>query len=181
MAIVGPKVCLGLVISLTGRLIQNLNEKAKRQIEESKNFRLLDALHHFTSGIKAFATEQMYKGLDELRQACGGAGFLMSSGIAQQWTDASPFPTFEGVNVLMYQQSARYLFKQLKRLEKEQMTIGFFTYMNYLRKLVASRCTAVDVQEFIVFENLTQTLATRASYYILETAKLMKNKDLTEK
>jgi acyl-CoA oxidase len=63
---------------------------------------MLDVLHHLASGIKAFATEAMYIGCDEMRQCCGGAGYLMSSGVAQTWADASPFPTFEGVNVVMY-------------------------------------------------------------------------------
>ena len=43
----------------------------------------------------------MYKGVDELRQACGGAGWLMSSGIADIWAEQGPFPTFEGVNVVL--------------------------------------------------------------------------------
>lgn len=52
-----------------------LNAKAQRQINEDNNFKLLDVLHHFTSGLKAFATEQQYVGMDEMRQCCGGAGY----------------------------------------------------------------------------------------------------------
>jgi acyl-CoA oxidase len=48
----------------------------------SGSFKLLDILHHFTSGMKAIATDMVYVGADELRQCCGGAGFLLSSGIA---------------------------------------------------------------------------------------------------
>jgi len=43
----------------------------------------------------------VYKGMDELRQGCGGAGFLMSSGIAEGWVDYAPLVTLEGVNVVM--------------------------------------------------------------------------------
>jgi alkylation response protein AidB-like acyl-CoA dehydrogenase len=43
---------------------------------------MLDVLHHLASGIKAFATEAMYIGCDDMRQCCGGAGYLMSSGVA---------------------------------------------------------------------------------------------------
>lgn len=50
----------------------------------------------------------------------------MSSGVAELWANGSPHPTFEGVNVVMYQQSARYIFKILKRLDKEKAAIGFF-------------------------------------------------------
>lgn len=52
--------------------------------------------------MKALGTDIVYIGMDELRQACGGAGFLLSSGIADMWAEQGPFPTFEGVNVIMY-------------------------------------------------------------------------------
>ena len=53
-------------------------EKAEETAIVSKsfkddNFKMLDVLHHFTSGIKAIGTDVAYKGMDELRQACGGA------------------------------------------------------------------------------------------------------------
>ena len=75
------------------------------------DFRLIDVLHHFTSGLKAIASEMAYHGLDELRQACGGAGFLTASGISAMWEDVAPYSTYEGVNVIMFQQSSRYLLK----------------------------------------------------------------------
>ena len=37
--------------------------------------------------MKAIGTEMVYNGMDELRQACGGAGFLKTSGIADQWAE----------------------------------------------------------------------------------------------
>ena len=44
-----------------------------------------------------------YRGIDEMRQSCGGAGFLMSSGLASMWVDNAPLVTYEGVNVMMTQ------------------------------------------------------------------------------
>jgi alkylation response protein AidB-like acyl-CoA dehydrogenase len=52
---------------------------------KEEDFKLLDILHHFTSGIKAIATDVAYKGMDELRQACGGAGFSNASGMVEVW------------------------------------------------------------------------------------------------
>jgi hypothetical protein len=52
--------------------------------------------------------------------------------------------------------------------------------MNYMNQLVNSKCTAKTPKEFIVFENLTQTLATRASVYILQCKELMKDNNFTE-
>jgi len=37
--------------------------------------------------MKALATSIVYHGVDELRQSCGGAGFLLASGIADWWIE----------------------------------------------------------------------------------------------
>lgn len=55
------------------------------ELLKDDNFKMLDVLHHFTSGIKAINTDVTYKGLDELRQACGGAGFSAASGMVEIW------------------------------------------------------------------------------------------------
>jgi len=73
------------------------------ELLKDENFKMLDVLHHFTSGIKAIGTDVAYKGMDELRQACGGAGFSLASGMVEQWGDFAPSPTYEGVNVVMAQ------------------------------------------------------------------------------
>jgi len=52
--------------------------------------------------MKALVTDMCYYGMDELRQACGGAGFLRASGICDWFTEASPIVIFEGVNAVMY-------------------------------------------------------------------------------
>ena len=96
---------------MTARQItEKIVAESNRLIMED-NFKMLDVLHHFTSGLKALAAEFAYYGVDEMRQSCGGAGFLQSSGICNMWEDVAPYNTYEGVNVVMYQQSSRYLFK----------------------------------------------------------------------
>jgi hypothetical protein len=49
------------------------------------DFSMIDMLHHFTSGFKTICAKFVYEGVDELRQACGGAGYLLSSGIGFNW------------------------------------------------------------------------------------------------
>ena len=79
--------------------------------------------------MKAYATESVYHGCDEMRQSCGGAGFLLSSGIADWWGDIAPYPTFEGVNVVMFQQSSRLLFKGAKKVRAGKKPHEFFSYL----------------------------------------------------
>jgi len=77
-------------------------ESASTAEIEAGKYESLDLLHHVTSGMKALVTDMVYIGTDELRQACGGAGFILTSGIADWWAEGAAFPTFEGVNTVMY-------------------------------------------------------------------------------
>ena len=86
-------------------------------------------MHHLTAGVKGFATDMCYFGLDEMRQACGGAGFLLSSGIADHWVDIAPFPTFEGSNPVMINQASRLIFKNIRKVFNGKTPKGHFEYL----------------------------------------------------
>ena len=86
-------------------------------IEEKGSYEMLDIIHHLSAGFKAYWADYTYLAMDEMRQACGGAGYLLSSGIALTWKNGAPHPTHEGVNVVMMQQSSRLLLKQMRVLE----------------------------------------------------------------
>jgi len=64
---------------------------------------MLELMHHFSSGFKSYMTDYAYVAMDEMRQACGGAGFTMASQVSLNWSDAAPLVTFEGVNTVMMQ------------------------------------------------------------------------------
>jgi hypothetical protein len=70
------------VLQMAAPVVKNLMVESNKMAKEGK-FELIDILHHFTSGFKAIYTDYAYFGVDELRQACGGAGFTLASGIAQ--------------------------------------------------------------------------------------------------
>lgn len=43
-------------------------------------YKMLDIMHHLTSGLKSIFSQMTYDGIDQARQACGGAGYAASSG-----------------------------------------------------------------------------------------------------
>ena len=100
MEILGKNLGNAIVIFLVSKKIEELHQQCGEEFKDD-NFKNLDLLHHLTAGVKSYATEMCYVGLDEMRQACGGAGFLLTSGIADWWSDIAPFPTFEGANPVM--------------------------------------------------------------------------------
>ena len=64
-----------IVVPFVRDMVQECNRLAK----EKGDYSMLDPMHHFTSGYKSIFTDFSYYGIDELRQACGGAGFSLAS------------------------------------------------------------------------------------------------------
>ena len=97
--------------------------------------------------MKALATTIVYFGIDELRQSCGGAGFLLASGIADWWIEQAAFPTFEGVNAVMFQQSSRLLLKQAALIGAgKPVSHEFFNYLSEAKTLLKAKSTATTVE-----------------------------------
>lgn len=115
--------------------------------------------------MKALATDMCYVGIDELRQACGGVGWLLQSGIADMWAEQGPFPTFEGVNVIMYQQSSRMLLKQMGRVLAGKVPNDFFAYLADIEQLLNTSSGATSLEEFLQPDHIQRALATRAAFY----------------
>jgi len=53
-------------MAISAKAVEALMSESNKQVEVG-NFKLLDICHHYTSGMKAVATEMTYKGTDELR------------------------------------------------------------------------------------------------------------------
>ena len=98
--------------------------------------------------MKSIGTEMSYRGCDELRSACGGAGYHMSSGVAGAFGEHAVLSTFEGVNVLMTQQSSRYLIKQVKKAKSGKKCTEYFKYINEIDTLLLGKLKAKTVAEF---------------------------------
>jgi len=102
MHILGPHIANAYVIYLTAKTLEKLSDESVGLVEKG-SFKLLDILHHFSSGLKSICTDMSYKGCDELRSSCGGAGYHSSSGLSHAFAEHSSLSTYEGVNVLMTQ------------------------------------------------------------------------------
>lgn len=85
MAVIGPHLAAEYVVMLVGRTLQQIIKKSDLLIKEHESFEMLDILHHLSSGFKAYWSDYAYIAMDEMRQACGGAGFHLASGIAYHW------------------------------------------------------------------------------------------------
>jgi len=95
-----PLLAYSYGMSFMSKEITDNYYQMMRDVDNGK-FDLLDIMHHYTSGCKAFYSDITYNGLDTLRQACGGAGFSAHSGLPQLQVEYSPHTTFEGDNTVL--------------------------------------------------------------------------------
>lgn len=110
---------------------------------------MLEIIHHLSAGFKAYMTDYTYIAMDEMRQACGGSGYHMASGVASNWANNAPLVTYEGVNTVMMQQSARLLLKQMKVLASGKRSQGYMSYLNDVESLINGKSHAKTVAGFI--------------------------------
>ncbi|KAH7706403.1 Protein C48B4.1 [Aphelenchoides avenae] len=73
---------------------------------------ILADLHAVSSGLKAVVTHQASLGIEQCRMACGGHGYADASGLPLLYVSTVAGCTYEGENMVMLQQLARYLMKQ---------------------------------------------------------------------
>ena len=66
-------------------------------------------LHALSSGIKAVITWDTARCIDQCRLACGGHGYAHSSGFPELYAQSVAGATYEGENIVMLLQVARFV------------------------------------------------------------------------
>ena len=104
----------------------HLDKQYFKMLEEAKggDFKLLDLIHHLSSGGKAVNSQEALDSLFVIRQSVGGAGFTVWSGIPRLIDEYSPSVTYEGDNTLMLLQTFNYFIKLAKRAMKKKVDAG---------------------------------------------------------
>ena len=75
----------------------------------------------------------------------------------------APYTTYEGVNVVMTQQSSRYLLKQIKRALNGEACEGYLSYLNQVETLCNLKSTAKTAEEFGSIEHLDKAMAVNSA------------------
>eukprot|EP00937_MAST-01D_sp_MAST-1D-sp2_P001966 g1966.t1 len=101
----------------------------------------LPELHATCSGLKAFATVRGHAAIEECRKACGGQGFLRSSGIADLTCSFAEPVTVEGEQVILSLQVGRFLIKSVRQLKAGEPVKGSVQYLG------AAALTPADVPQ----------------------------------
>jgi len=144
---------------------------------------------HTHVGLKGLCCERAALGIEDCRKACGGAAYLLSSGIAALETDYKWRATAEGDTVIMLLETAKFLMKSVKRLREGETLSGLAACLNELGRNVgdsrANIASPSDVSGWLDLNFLEdlfkrRTMSTVLSAERLYSSLLMEGKDERE-
>ncbi|KAH0932703.1 hypothetical protein HID58_009820 [Brassica napus] len=103
---------------------------------EASDFATLPEAHACTAGLKSMTTSATSDGIEECRKLCGGHGYLWCSGLPELFAVYVPACTYEGDNVVLQLQVARFLMKTVAQLSSGKAPAGTTAYMGRAKHLL---------------------------------------------
>jgi len=173
-----PLLATAYAFRFAGNYMMNLYNKLRQGIESSADVSILPEVHATSAGLKALTTWIASDGIEIARKCCGGHGFSQASGLVDLFVNFVPACTYEGDNVVLCQQTARYLFKSLKAALRGEKLVGSVTYLEKSVPPAHAPAGALDM------DFLLQAYRSRARYLVVRTAQIhegMKNQQVKEK
>uniref|UniRef100_A0AC34PVX0 Acyl-CoA oxidase n=1 Tax=Panagrolaimus sp. JU765 TaxID=591449 RepID=A0AC34PVX0_9BILA len=126
-----PQIARAIAFRFSGIYLLEMNNHVSKQLETGKTEELAD-LHAFASGIKAVSTYQASLGIEQCRMSCGGHGYSLASGLPQLYSSGVASCTYEGENMVMLLQLARYLRKRVKEYKIGKSDIQISSLAKFL-------------------------------------------------
>lgn len=116
---------------------------------ESKDFSTLPEVHACTAGLKSITTSTTADGIEECRKLCGGHGYLCASGLPELYAAYVPACTYEGDNIILLLQVARFLMKTLSQLGSGKKPSGTAAYLGNVQRLATQNCEVTKGSDWI--------------------------------
>ncbi|CAM0912317.1 unnamed protein product [Alopecurus aequalis] len=116
---------------------------------EAKDFSTLPEAHACTAGLKSVTTSATADAIEECRKLCGGHGYLNSSGLPELFAVYVPACTYEGDNVVLLLQVARFLMKTVSQLASGKQPVGTTAYMGNIQYLMQCKSAVTTAEEWL--------------------------------
>ncbi|XP_010542219.1 PREDICTED: peroxisomal acyl-coenzyme A oxidase 1 [Tarenaya hassleriana] len=116
---------------------------------QANDFSTLPEAHACTAGLKSLTTSATADGIEECRKLCGGHGYLFCSGLPELFAVYVPACTYEGDNVVLLLQVARFLMKTVAQLGSGKAPVGTTAYMGRAEHLMQCRSAAQRAEDWL--------------------------------
>ncbi|KAH9721161.1 peroxisomal acyl-coenzyme A oxidase 1 [Citrus sinensis] len=129
---------------------------------QANDFSTLPEAHACTAGLKSLTTTATADGIEECRKLCGGHGYLCSSGLPELFAVYVPACTYEGDNIVLLLQVARFLMKTVSQLGSGNMPVGTTTYMGRAEQLMQCHCGVQKAEDWLNPSAILEAFEARA-------------------
>lgn len=129
-----PVIAKTVVFKLVADNLWNTYVEITAELEKG-NLARLPELHALSCCLKAVCTDEATEAVEICRRACGGHGYLASSGFVDIYKMVTAAQTYEGENTVLLLQTARFLMKSVSQaLNGEKLTPTVAYLQNYIGK-----------------------------------------------
>ncbi|TMW88724.1 hypothetical protein EJD97_018193 [Solanum chilense] len=163
-----------------GQEIQVIDYKTQQSRLKANDFSTLPELHATTAGIKSLTTTATADGIEECRKLCGGHGYLCSSGLPELYAVSVPACTFEGDNVVLLLQVARFLMKTLSQLSSGKKPTGTIAYMGKIEHLMQCHSDVEQAKDWLKPSAILEAFEARAARMSVSCAQSLSKFDYPE-
>ncbi|XP_042411979.1 peroxisomal acyl-coenzyme A oxidase 1-like [Zingiber officinale] len=137
----------------------------------ANDFSTLPEAHACTAGLKSLTTSVTADGIEECRKLCGGHGYLCSSGLPELFAVYVPACTYEGDNIVLLLQVARFLMKTISQLGTGKQPVGTTAYMGRIQHLMQSKCDVLTAEDWLKPSVILEAFEARAIRMAVKCAK----------
>lgn len=125
-----PQIAKGIAFRLAADYVWELYQTTMSALQDG-NMDGLGELHLITCSLKAYTSNASRKGVEILRLACGGHGYMESANFVSIYGIAAASCTYEGETTVLWLQTARYLLKAWGALLKGEKLSRSVSYLKY--------------------------------------------------
>ncbi|KAF9435136.1 acyl-Coenzyme A oxidase [Entomortierella beljakovae] len=171
-----PGVALGYVLNIVDRVImEKWNHVASyAQTDTDAFLRELPDQHGISAGFKGAISWYVTEVLESCRRACGGHAYSAYNAIAGLIGDYGVFTTGGGDNVVLMQQSARYLLSTLKTVQSGKMATGSVHYINDIKSTLSqSKSSLQDPRDLYKLEFILDALTWACSKKVVDLGTIL--------
>lgn len=115
LSLLATAYAMSFTSKVTARIQGDLDARLK-----IRDYSTVAHAHGLMAGAKAWFTTAAAEGAEDAKRCCGGHGYLSISGLSDIVATATACCTLEGDNMVMWQQTARYLMKVMDVFESVQ-------------------------------------------------------------
>ncbi|CAN1259018.1 Peroxisomal acyl-coenzyme A oxidase 1 [Linum perenne] len=157
-----PLLASAYAFRFVGEWLKLLYTDVTQRLQAS-DFSTLPEVHACTAGLKSLTTSATADGIEECRKLCGGHGYLCSSGLPELFAVYVPACTYEGDNVVLLLQVARFLMKTVAQLPSGKKPLGTTSYLGRVEHLAQYRCGVEKAEHWLNPSVILEVFESRAA------------------